>query len=34
MILWNSMMKLESYQGDYYTTGCLLDYVYFKTITN
>ena len=30
MTLLNNMMKSEKYQGDDYTTGCLLDFAYFK----
>ena len=31
MIQLNNMMKLERYQVDDYTTGCLLDFDYFET---
>ena len=27
---YNNIRKIATYQGDDYTTGCLLDYVYFK----
>ena len=27
---YNNIRKIANGQGDYYTTGCLLDYPYFK----
>ena len=27
---YNEVRKVSTGQGDYYTTGCLLDYAYFK----
>ena len=27
---YNEVRKISTGQGDYYTTGCLLDFVYFK----
>ena len=26
-----NIRKIATGQGDYYTTGCLLDYIYFKS---
>ena len=30
LIIYDSMQKIVTDQGDDYTTGCLLDYNYFK----
>ena len=30
---YDNIRKIATGQGGYYTTGCLLDYVYFKSIT-
>ena len=30
-IIYDNIWKIETRQGDDYTTGCLLDYLYFKT---
>ena len=30
MITYNNIWKIATGQGDDYTTGCLLDYTYFK----
>ena len=27
---YDNIRKIATVQGDYYTTGCLLDYIYFK----
>ena len=29
--IYDNIWKIETRQGDDYTTGCLLDYLYFKT---
>ena len=31
---YNEIRKISTGQGDDYTTGCLLDFAYFKTIAN
>ena len=30
-ITYENIRKIATGQGDYYTTGCLLDYIYFKS---
>ena len=32
LIRYDNIQKIATGQGDYYTTGCLLDYNYFKNI--
>ena len=32
LITYENIRKLATGQGDDYTTGCLLDYIYFKTL--
>ena len=34
LITYEIIGKIENGQGDYYTTGCLLDYSYFKNYCN
>ena len=29
-VAYENIWKIATGQGDYYTTGCLLDYIYFK----